>query len=213
MRMRKKKHGAERLALCSDIILDRNTESVFNLSEIFGNENELRLEIGCGKGKFICEAANKYPNINFIAVEKVSDVMLIACEGATAQSIQNVRFINADAENLEKYFPLHSFSALYLNFSDPWHKKRHAKRRLTYRVFLEKFKNFLAPGGKIYFKTDNRMLFDFSLEEFPAANYEIEYLTYDLHNSEMNAENIMTEYEKAFSEKGFSINFLIAKVK
>ena len=167
------------------------------------------MEIGCGKGKFACDMSKKYPNINFIAVEKVPDVCCIALEKAMAQkderSCDNLRFIIGDAKTLEETVPSHSLDCIYLNFSDPWPKKGHAKRRLTYRAFLEIYKKLLKEDGVLKFKTDNASLFDFSLEEFEAVGATILWQTRDLHSSDKNADNVMTEYEKNFSEKGFSI--------
>ena len=153
--------------------------------------------------------AKKYPNINFIAIEKVPDVCCVALEKAMEQrelrQNDNLRFIIGDAKTLETCVPEHSLDCIYLNFSDPWPKKGHAKRRLTYRSFLEIYKKILKEDGILKFKTDNAGLFDFSLEEFEAFGATIIWQTRDLHSSEQNADNVMTEYEKNFSDKGFSI--------
>ena len=153
--------------------------------------------------------AKKYPDVNFVAVEKVPDVCCVALEKAMAQkderSKDNLRFIIGDAKTLEESVPEHSLDCIYLNFSDPWPKKGHAKRRLTHRGFLEIYKKLLKSDGILKFKTDNAGLFDFSLEEFEAIGATIVWQTRDLHSSEKNADNVMTEYEKNFSEKGFSI--------
>ena len=155
------------------------------------------------------DMSKKYPNINFIAVEKVPDVCCIALEKAMQQkderSTDNIRFIIGDASTLSESVPEHSLDCIYLNFSDPWPKKGHAKRRLTYRSFLNIYAKLLKPDGILKFKTDNAGLFDFSLEEFDAVGATILWQTRDLHASEKNADNVMTEYEKNFSEKGFSI--------
>ena len=143
-------------------------------------------------------------------MERVSDVILLAAERIKAEDIKNVKFIIGDARNLKEYFPDSSIARLYLNFSDPWPKKGYAKRRLTHRSFLELYKEILVPNGEIVFKTDNIGLFEFSLEEFTAAGFKLKELTYDLHNSEYNDGNIVTEYEKNFSEKGFKINRVVA---
>lgn len=216
MRVRKRKNGDARRAACAGLILpfDKNNIAMYSsVREIFSEENglkEFRLEIGCGKGAFITALAARHPDIGFLAVEKVGDVILPAAEKTQAAGLSNVRFLNCDAEHLEKLFPAHSFSRVYLNFSDPWPKARHAKRRLTYRDSLVRIAAMLAPDGYIEFKTDNRALFDFSLEEFPAAGFTLRNITYDLHASEWAQENIMTEYEINFSEKGFKINRLEA---
>ena len=143
-------------------------------------------------------------------MERVSDVLLLAAEKIKAEEANNVRFIVGDAKDLLTYFPPFSVSRIYLNFSDPWPKSGYAKRRLTYRSFLEIYKQILVPNGEIVMKTDNINLFEFSLEEFTVAGFKLKEITRDLHNSEWNAENIVTEYERNFSEKGFSINRVVA---
>ena len=212
MRVRKRKNGDARKAACGELVLpfDKENLSEFALSEIYPDKKTFCIEIGCGKGAFITGMAQKHPDIGFFAVEKVSDVMVIATEKIRDAEIQNVRFLNCDAVHLGKLFPKHCFHRIYLNFSDPWPKARHAKRRLTYHTMLESFKDLLAENGRIEFKTDNRDLFDFSLEEFPIAGYQMENITYDLHASEWAKDNIVTEYEANFSAKGFKINRLEA---
>ena len=209
MRMRKKKHGEERINACAELRICNPEDMVAGFESIFPKQQPIHMEIGCGKGKFACDMSKKYPNVNFIAVEKVPDVCCIALEKAMAQkderACDNLRFIIGDAKTLEETVPPHSLDCIYLNFSDPWPKKGHAKRRLTYRAFLEIYKKLLKEEGVLKFKTDNAALFDFSLEEFEAVGATILWQTRDLHASEKNADNIMTEYEKNFSEKGFSI--------
>lgn len=196
MRARKKKHGAERLIACSDYFIEEKPSF---------NGKKLYLEIGCGKGKFITENAAVHPDIQFIGVEKVSDVILVAAEKAKKMELGNVKFIMGDAKLLKEKLGENSVDLIYLNFSDPWPKSGHYKRRLTYRDFLEIYKYILKDGGAVFFKTDNRGLFDFSLGEFKENGWNVKNVTTDLHNSEYNEGNIMTEYEKNFSEKGFSI--------
>ncbi len=212
MRVRKKKNGDARKAACGELILPFDKENIEMLSPeaIFPGKKHIAIEIGCGKGAFISGMAKREPDTGFIAVEKVSDVMVIAAEKIQAEAIENVRFLCCDAVHLCELFPAHTFHRIYLNFSDPWPKARHAKRRLTYHKMLESFKPLLAKGGRIEFKTDNRPLFDFSLEEFPMAGYEMENITFDLHASEWAENNIVTEYEANFSAKGFKINRLEA---
>ncbi len=211
--MRKKKHGAERIEACSSLLLKKGVVSAENAEEFFscGGARPLWLEIGCGKGSFICGLAERYPDVNLIAMERVSDVAMLAMEKYAARlketgAQSHIRFLIGDAAGLRDVFAEGSVDRLYLNFSDPWPKAGHAKRRLTHRLFLEEYKSILKPGGAVFFKTDNRGLFDFSLEEFAACGFRLENLTYDLHASEYAADNIMTEYEKAFSEKGYPIN-------
>ncbi len=205
MRMRKKKHGAERINACSDIIL-HNAEEIADFLPA-------QLEIGCGKGSFIMGISERFPDEKFIAIEKIADVVVTALERAKAAERKNIRFLIADADKLCELFPEHSVQRIYLNFSDPWPKAGHAKRRLTHRIFLERYKKILTEDGSIFFKTDNRGLFDFSLEEFAESGFRLENITYDLHNSEFNADNIVTEYETNFSEKGFTINRVEAYLK
>ena len=209
MRARKKKHGAERIAACADILIEDTAKLKENPQSFFGVERPLHLEIGCGKGNFACGMAEKHKDVNFIAMERVPDVACLALEKAEREAENrpdNLRFLIGNAENLTEWFPAHSVDCLYLNFSDPWPKARHAKRRLTYRTFLEKYQTVLKKGGILRFKTDNVGLFDFSLEEFAAMGLEMTDLTRDLHNSPQNEGNVMTEYEKAWSEKGYTIH-------
>jgi tRNA (guanine-N7-)-methyltransferase len=206
MRVHKKKHGAERLLACGNIVI-KDLRAEGNSSQaLFGNDKPLRIEIGCGKGDFIVGTAAKEPDVNFLAVEKVSDVLVIAAEKVKASGLDNVRVCCIDAKELTEIFEPHSIDRIYLNFSDPWPKARHEKRRLTYRSFLEIYKQILKEDGAIHFKTDNRGLFDFSLEEFKEFGIRMEKLTFDLHNSEYMEGNVMTEYEKRFSSMGVPIN-------
>ncbi len=204
MRARKKKHGAERLEAVSDI---------FTKAPKLESNKKTYLEIGCGKGKFIVENAIKNPDINYYAVEKVPDVILLAAEKAKENNVDNINYIICDAKELAEMFGEHSIDRIYLNFSDPWPKAKHYKRRLTYKTFLDVYRQILKPDGAIFFKTDNIGLFEFSLEQFREDNWVLKNLTYDLHNSEYASENIMTEYEKNFSEKGFKINRVEAYLK
>lgn len=212
MRVRKKKNGAARFEAASDIIttVEKSAPVMIDIEKTLGKYGEYRLEIGCGKGAFAAAIAEANENVGFLAMELVRDVIIFAAEKAKAKELQNLRFVCANAEVIEQMFPEKSFDVIYINFCDPWPKARHEKRRLTHRAFLEKFKKLLKDGGRIEFKTDNRPLFDFSLPEFEAAGFEIKDLTYDLHASEYAKDNIMTEYERNFSAKGFNINRLTA---
>lgn len=214
MRMRKKKHTEDRILACESVNIT-NPEDYIGKWHDMCDGKKLCLEIGCGKGSFVYGMSKKHKNDRFfVAMEKVRDVIMLAMEKITAdEEIDNVRFIAGDAEDLPKIFAKGEIDEIYLNFSDPWPKARHAKRRLTYRKFLEMYKELLTDDGVIYFKTDNRPFFDFSLEEFPAAGYDMSDITFDLHNSEYNAENIVTEYEATFSARGFTINRLVARPK
>ena len=204
MRARKKKHGAERLAAVSDYFIQKPVLDI---------QKKTYLEIGCGKGKFIIENAERNPDINYIAVEKVSDVILLAAEKAKQKELKNVKFMICDAKGLTEIFDKNSIDLIYLNFSDPWPKAGHYKRRLTYKAFLDVYREILKEDGAIFFKTDNAGLFEFSLEQFKEDGWRLENVTDDLHNSEFAADNIMTEYEKNFSEKGVTIHRLEAYVK
>lgn len=201
MRMRKKKNGEARFDACSEYVIANREEL-----ERYTDRLPCELEIGCGKGGFIIQMAQLHPDTFFIAVELSTDALITALENTKEIGIPNLRFMNINANLLPEIFKKGEVSRIYLNFSDPWPKARHAKRRLTYRTFLEKYRAMLPDDGVIVFKTDNRGLFDFSLEEFEAVGMPVTELTYDLHNSEYNEGNVVTEYEKNFSAKGFTIN-------
>lgn len=172
-------------------------------SEIFENDNPIHIEVGMGKGKFIMALAKLNPEINYVGIEKYSSVLLRAIQKLEADPLPNVFFIRMDAEDIENIFDKEEVDRIYLNFSDPWPKDRHAKRRLPSRQFLARFDKILKRDGHVEFKTDNRALFDFALEEAPEANWTIEQHTFDLHNdASMNEGNIMTEYEERFSQMG-----------
>ena len=174
--------------------------------EIFGNSNPVRTEIGMGKGRFITTLAALNPDINYVGIEKYSSVLIRALEKMEADPLPNLKFIRMDAEDIESVFSKDEIDRIYLNFSDPWPKDRHAKRRLPSRRFLERFANILTPDGIIEFKTDNRDLFEFALEEAPAAGWKIISSTFDLHNDPvLNEGNIMTEYEEKFADLGHPI--------
>ena len=214
MRARKKKHGAERIAACAHLLIEDPTLLTSNPQVVFPEERPLHLEIGCGKGSFACGMAAAHPDYNFIAMERVSDVACLALEKAEREAANrpdNLRFLIGNAENLTEWLPAHSVDCLYLNFSDPWPKAGHKKRRLTHRLFLERYKTVLKEGGVLRFKTDNVGLFDFSLEEFEAMGLETLDLTRDLHASPLNEGNVMTEYERNFSAKGFPIHAVTVK--
>ncbi len=204
MRMRKKKHGAERIAACAEILIEQPNEAV-DPQSYFTEDRPIHLEIGCGKGDFAVGMAAANPNQNWIAMERVSDVACLALEKAMRAKESrpdNLRFLIGDAGNASVWFPAHSVDCIYLNFSDPWPKKGYAKRRLTYRAFLEQYRLILKENGLLRFKTDNEGLFLFSLEEFEACGLTVAWKSNDLHASEKAADNIMTEYERNFSSKG-----------
>ena len=205
MRMRRKKHGAERIAACSEILIEIPELTPVDPASFFSEKKPIHLEIGCGKGDFAVGMAAKHPESNFIAMERVPDVACLALEKAMRAADtreDNLRFLIGDAKNLTEWFPPHSVECIYLNFSDPWPKKGYAKRRLTHAGFLDLYRSILVPNGLLRLKTDNEGLFDFSLEQFAECGLEIEWQTRDLHASEKAPNNIMTEYERNFSERG-----------
>ena len=212
MRARKRKNTPERIEACGSYFIETPQEYKDGWQTVFGNENPIRLEIGCGKGDFVKGMAEKNPDINFIAIEKATDIIVLALEKIKNNNLENVRFINFDAINLTEIFPAHFFDTIYINFPDPWPKKRHAKRRLTSKTFLDIFKNILTDNGSIHFKTDNRPLFDYSLESFTENGYRLENVTFDLKTEELEYDNVKTEYERNFIAKGFKINRLEAYV-
>ena len=211
MRMRKKKNGAERLQACEQYLATMPDFPLENSEYHFGKVAPIYLEIGAGKGGFALEMSRRHPEAVYYAMERVSDCVVLAVEEArrTAQERpDNLRFLIGNADNLTEYFAPDSIDALFLNFSDPWSKKGYRKRRLTYRKYLAMYFTLLKEGAALTFKTDNVGLFDFSLEEIEAMGLVPEVVTRDLHASEWNADNIMTEYETAFSEQGMAINMV-----
>ncbi|MGE7272136.1 tRNA (guanosine(46)-N7)-methyltransferase TrmB [Brevibacillus panacihumi] len=170
--------------------------------ERFGNNNPIHVEIGCGKGRFINTLAAQHPDINFIAVELKAEVVLRAVQRTEYREIPNLAFVQYNAAMLTDLFADHEISRLYLNFSDPWPKTRHAKRRLTYSSFLQTYRQVLKPDGEIHLKTDNEKLFEFSLNQMAAERFQLRNITFDLHQSKLAQDNVMTEYEERFSSRG-----------
>ena len=177
-----------------------------NWTSVFGNDRPIRIEIGMGKGRFLLNMAKTYPNINFIGIERYSSVLLRAVEKFDTEEfsdLPNIRFVCMDARELPEVFAESEVDRIYLNFSDPWPKDRHAKRRLESRQFLARYDQILKKDGTIEFKTDNRALFDFALEEVEAAGWTLNEKTFDLHaDARLNEGNVMTEYEERFSAQG-----------
>ena len=203
MRLKNVPGSREVVASSKYVITDHNDHKGRWAREVFNNTNPIHIEIGMGKGQFLNRLATLHPNINYVGIEKYSSVLIRAIEKAEEQNPQNLRFIRMDAEYIDDVFAPGEVDRIYLNFSDPWPKDRHAKRRLTSGRFLGRFANILNKNGVIEFKTDNRELFDYSVEEAPAAGWKILSLTYDLHNdTAMSEGNIMTEYEEKFSKQG-----------
>ena len=208
MRQRNRKHLDERLDKCAEIYSDKGDI----LDEEFLSHHPLHMEIGCGKGRFITTLAKQNPDVNYIASEMIANIIVLAVEKAQEEEIENIRFVSGNVQYMADSLPEGSVDRIYLNFSDPWPKDRHAKRRLTHKRFLDLYDKILAPNGEIHFKTDNRPLFDFSLQSFQENGWELSEVTFDLHNSGFEG-NIMTEYEEKFSGLGFTINRLVAKRK
>lgn len=201
MRMRKKKNCAARIERCGDIRITDPENYKGKWNEVFGNDNPIHVEIGCGKGSFIVGMAKMYPDVNFIAIEKVEDVIVMAMEKAIGNEIENVRFMDLDAERIEEFFEKGEIQRIYLNFSDPWKKGKQAKRRLTHKNFLDRYKKVLNSGDYIWFKTDNQKLFEFSLNSFCTEGFKLRNITLDLHNSGFEG-NVITEYEQRFMDLG-----------
>ena len=179
---------------------------------IFGNDHPVHIEIGMGKGQFIMQLAKEHPDINYIGIERYSSVLLRALQKMEIEPLPNIRFLCMDASIITEVFDKEEVAKIYLNFSDPWPKERHAKRRLTSRQFFERYDKILARNGVVEFKTDNDDLFAFSMEEVAEAGWTLDAHTFDLHHDPvLNEGNVMTEYEEKFSSLGHPIHKLIAR--
>lgn len=207
MRLRNVKGARDRISN-SECVIKEPRELKGKWNTLFGNDNPIYIEIGMGKGQFIMENARRNPDINYVGIEKFSSVLVRAIEKKenAEDKLDNLVFLRFDAEYIEEIFEKDEVDRIYLNFSDPWPKDRHAKRRLTSKEFFARYNNILTKEGKVIFKTDNRDLFDFSLEQVVEANWILVNKTYDLHNSEYVEGNIMTEYEERFVNEGIKIN-------
>ncbi len=202
MRLRNIRGAAEAIAE-SPYCIQAPIEMKDNWRDFIPNDNPFHIEVGMGKGRFLMNLAAENPDINYIGIERYTSVLYRAIQKMEEAPLSNVHFICMDAELLPDVFDEKSIEKIYLNFSDPWPKDRHAKRRLTSRQFLARYDRILKPDGVLEFKTDNRDLFDFSLEEVSEAGWKIKASTYDLHHDPvLNEGNIMTEYEEKFSAKG-----------
>ena len=221
MRMHKKGHLEERLLSCAEILTvcdltDKNMKSAaqvkdyLDFEKLFNNSNPVHLEIGCGKGKFICEKAKLQTDINFIACEKVSNVIIDACERALREEIKNLHFLNSAAEVLERYFRSGTVEIIYLNFSNPLPKEGYKKQRLTHPKFLEIYRRILKSGGRIIQKTDDKDFYLFSLESYKEAGYKI-VETCENYAAPV-AGDVETEHERLFKERGKNIYRIIAEV-
>lgn len=208
MRLRNVKGSRETIA-ANEYVVHEPEAYKGKWKEFFENDNPIHIEIGMGKGQFIMELAKQNPNINYVGIEKYSSVLVRALEKRPELETNNLVFIRMDAENLTDVFEKEEVARIYLNFSDPWPKDRHAKRRLTSVQFLERYNQFLKKEGRVIFKTDNRPLFDFSLEQVEEAGWILENHTFDLHHSEYVEGNVMTEYETKFVAEGKPINRMV----
>ncbi len=204
MRLRNIAGSREVIAESNFVVSEENMfEMPGRWAEIFGNEHPIHIEIGMGKGKFIHTMAKLHPEINYVGIEKYSSVLLRAIQKMEEEPLPNLCFIRMDAEEITDVFGEEEVDLIYLNFSDPWPKDRHAKRRLPSAEFLKRYNQILRKDGKLEFKTDNRALFDFAVEQLPEAGWQADVITYDLHADEkLMVGNVMTEYEEKFSSIG-----------
>ncbi|MGE4277862.1 MAG: tRNA (guanosine(46)-N7)-methyltransferase TrmB [Lawsonibacter sp.] len=204
MRMRKKPNLASRIERCNQLLIQSPFEHRGRWLELMPTAQELRLELGCGKGRFTAETAEQHPEVLYIALERVPDAMIIAMERCQAKGLTNVFFIDGDAALLRDYFAPGEVDLLYINFCDPWPANRHARRRLTHENFLILYRGILKDAGQIHFKTDNRDLFEFSLFQFPKAGYALLEVTRNLHHQ--GIQGVMTDYEEKFHNMGIPIH-------
>lgn len=222
MRIRRKKHLEERVANASDVLMvaDRDIQNVnlaikdkkyFDFESLFGNNNPIEIEIGCGKGGFIVQKAKQNPNVNFIAVELLQNIIVMACELAKKEGLTNIRFFNSGAEYLPRYIKENSINNIYLNFSPPFPKIGSESHRLTSDNFVKAYKSFLVSGGSVFQKTDDKEFFEYSFNKFVEHDFKVEDVTEKIKNGQIA--NIETEYEKMFKSKGIFANGLIATKK
>lgn len=208
MRMRKKPNLIPRMERCADVLIRDPEERRGHWRELMPGARELRLELGCGKGRFTVGTAAAEPDVLFIAIERVPDAMVIAMERAVAEGLKNVFFLDDDAARLPQLFAPGEVDRVYINFCDPWPGQKHAKRRLTSEGFLNIYRQVLKDGGQIHFKTDNRDLYEWSLFQFPKAGYALSEVTRDLHANGVCG--VMTDYEEKFHNLGTPINRCVA---
>lgn len=208
MRMRKKKNLVPRMERCAAVHVEDGFFMRGHWRDLLPGAQELRVELGCGKGRFTVESARNEPDVLFIAIERVADALVVAMERAMEEGLKNVFFVVGDAAALPDYFASDEVDRIYVNFCDPWPPKRQAKRRLTHRNFLALYRKVLKMGGEIHFKTDNAPLFAFSLDEFPQAGYELSQVTDDLHGN--GPQGVMTDYEAKFHAEGIPIHRCVA---
>lgn len=210
MRMRKKPNLLPRMERCAGVLITDPTAHRGKWRALMPEAEELRLELGCGKGRFTAETAAQNPQILFVAVERVPDAMIIAMERVCTLELTNVFFVDADVSALSGYFAPGEVGRIYINFCDPWPSNRHAKRRLTHVDFLTRYRQVLKPEGEIHFKTDNRDLFEWSLFQFSKAGFTLSQVTRDLHAGGICG--VMTDYEEKFHNLGTPINRCVAAI-
>ena len=211
MRMRNKPWADDFLKSHPQIV-DVDLNQQYKMAEWFEKDQPIHIEVGTGMGRFITEMARRHPEINYVAIERDKNVMVRVLEKVKELELENIKLINQDAKLLTEYFVENEVSRIYLNFSDPWPKKRHTKRRLTFSSFLEIYRHILKKDGQIHFKTDNQGLFEYSLESMSAFGMTFDLINLNLHENEPE-ENIRTEYEDKFSNRGFRIYRMEASFK
>lgn len=212
MRVRKRKGAEEHLANHPQYVILEPEAAKGKWRELFGNDNPIHIEVGSGKGAFITGMAQQNPDINYIGIDIQLSVLSYALDKVLASGAENVKLLRVDGSTLTNYFEDGEVDMMYLNFSDPWPKSRHEKRRLTYKTFLDTYKQILPENGEIHFKTDNRGLFEYSLASFSQYGMVLNKVWLDLHASDYEG-NVMTEYERKFSEKGQVIYRVEAQFK
>ena len=203
--------GAEDTISTSPYVIQEPQLHKGSWNRVFGNDHPLEIEVGMGKGRFIMELAGMHPDINYIGIERYPSVLLRGLQKRAQLELDNIYFMCIDAKEMADYFAPGEVDKIYLNFSDPWPKERHAKRRLTSPAFMAVYDKILTEEGVVEFKTDNRPLFDYSLEAIPSKRWEITASTFDLHHSPMAEGNVMTEYESKFAAEGKPICKLVAR--
>lgn len=223
MRMRRKKNLEPRLEKCSALLIPCRTEDLdfrhagnvkeyIDYKDLFGNDNPVYLEIGCGKGQFIIEMARRHPENNYIAVEKAANVLVTACENTIKADLKNLLYMQTGAEYLPKFLPPHTIHGIFLNFSTPFPKNSQVTHRLTHHRFLAIYRELMTPDAFLFQKTDNPKLFEFSIEELSQNGFLLKNVSLDLHNSDYE-DNIVTEYEARFAAEGMPIYRLEAYLK
>ncbi|UOE93497.1 tRNA (guanosine(46)-N7)-methyltransferase TrmB [Alkalihalobacillus sp. LMS39] len=204
MRLRNKPWAKEAIAKYPHIVIPNPKECRGKWNEVFGNANPIHIEVGTGKGRFVTGMGKQHQDINYIGIEKYTSVLLTAMERIVESECTNVKLLNEDVVELMEFFDKGEIERVYINFTDPWPKNRHEKRRLTYKDFLRQYEMVMKPSGEVHLKTDNQGLFEYSIESFSSYGMKVQNVSLHLHRSDFE-ENVMTEYEQKFSEKGMPI--------